>query len=129
MNTITNLDIDKCLLCLEYMTDNIGYPNFCNCKIKIHIKCVKEIENNGLLCPICRKKPATTDKLSFLMYPYNLFTLNPNFLSFCIFLSWSFLVTIFYIIPNIIYQRFININYIIFIFNITIYSYMYSYIY
>jgi hypothetical protein len=55
METI-NLENDLCIICLEFLDNNIKRPMHCNCKIILHDKCLDNVNKNGLLCPICRKK-------------------------------------------------------------------------
>lgn len=53
-----NKNIDKCLFCLELMEEEqkIVNPKYCECKIKLHLSCLTQIENTDLLCSICRIK-------------------------------------------------------------------------
>jgi hypothetical protein len=46
---------DVCIICYE--KENLIYPLNCNCKIKIHSECIKDLkEKLNLDCPICMKK-------------------------------------------------------------------------
>lgn len=107
--------IDKCLFCLEEIKDSWVNPKYCECKVKLHSECLSQIEGSGLFCPICRKK-ATDREMQILRlhilhanepiiiwYPFSIFYRNPNFWSFAILIIWSFVVTIFYILPILVY--------------------------
>ena len=121
-----NNEIDNCLLCLELIEYNqkIVNPKYCKCKIKLHINCLTQIENSGLLCPICRKKPNNQDdniivypysiydnEPYILWFPYFIFYRNSNFLTLSLVIIWSFFVTIFYVIPLLIYYGLVNDKY------------------
>jgi len=111
-----------CVICLELIENkkNLIYPRFCSCKVKLHKKCLKELEklNSGLKCPICRIK--INNNLNFnieqpniLINPLTLFIRHPGFFTFIIYLLCSVLVFIFYVIPiiiiHILYDRYNNI--------------------
>jgi len=48
--------MDNCLLCLEELVVPLQTPRMCKCNVFLHEECMKQIEKNGLSCPICRKK-------------------------------------------------------------------------
>ena len=110
-------DEDKCLVCLDSINNNLfTYPKHCNCKVKLHLECLNQIEKNKLLCPICRIKSLQNNfsnhnmvhitqiyQEPFIFYfPIYLFFRNPNFFTFMIYLTFSFIITIFYIIPMVL---------------------------
>ena len=98
---------NTCLLCLE-STDNIIISEICNCKFILHNDCFDLIKKNGLACPICRLKinkisKEVTMQLYFLNFPEYLFLTSPNFLTFILFVIWSYIVTIVYVLPYLLY--------------------------
>ena len=102
---------NTCLLCLE-STDNIIISEICNCKFILHNDCFDLIKKNGLACPICRLKitnlgraPVLPNTLHpyFLNFPEYLFLTSPNFLTFILFVIWSYIVTIVYVLPYLLY--------------------------
>lgn len=50
------MDTDKCLLCLEELSEPLKRPTMCSCNVYLHKNCLEQIQNTGLLCPICRMK-------------------------------------------------------------------------
>ena len=109
-------NFDKCLLCLDTMEkEQIDYPKYCECKVKLHSNCLILMENVGLLCPICRKKNDiikinNTNHLSILDFPFTIFNKYPNFLTFTFLMIWSFIVSILFIFPYFIYLKILNKN-------------------
>jgi hypothetical protein len=110
-------DKDNCLICLDLIKNqNYTFPKHCNCKVKLHLECLNQIEKYKLLCPICRIKLIsninydqnliTSDIFNhepiILYFPLYLFFRNPNFLTFMIYLCFSFLITIFYVVPMVL---------------------------
>jgi len=86
------MQADICLLCLEPLSQPLQKPSSCNCNVYLHKKCMEDIQQNGLLCPICRIKGAKINILTRLS-PFTLFTFNPNVLTFFIFFVWCMIVT------------------------------------
>ena len=83
---------DMCLLCLDELSPPLQKPSSCNCNVYLHKKCMEEIRENGLLCPICRIKGVKINLLTQLS-PFTLFTCNPNMLTFFIFFVWCMIAT------------------------------------
>jgi len=54
--------MDNCLLCLEELVVPLQTPRMCKCNVFLHEECMKQIEKNGLSCPICRKKCQLEDE-------------------------------------------------------------------
>jgi len=106
--------MDQCLLCLEEInyTDKLSHPAHCKCKVSLHLDCLKQIEQTGLLCPICRIKKSQKkiviryDSDSYLLYFANkffeYFVDRPNIISFSVFITISFVVT-FCLLPNLLW--------------------------
>jgi len=106
--------MDQCLLCLEEIkcTDNLSCPTHCKCKVSLHLDCLKQIEQTGLLCLICRIKKSqrkiviSYDGNSYLLYFANkffeYFVDRPNIISFCVFITISFAVT-FCLLPKLLW--------------------------
>ena len=93
----SNIDIfDICLLCLDDLSPPLQKPSSCNCNVSLHKKCMEEIQQNGLLCPICRIKSwhqtqtQTQTRYNILtqLSPFALFIERPNALTFFIFFIW-----------------------------------------
>ena len=86
-------NIDTCLLCLDELSAPLQKPSSCNCNVYFHKKCMEEIQQNGLLCPICRIKGYTElgQNLLTQLPPFELFTGHPNPLTFLIFVVWCLL--------------------------------------
>ena len=108
---------DNCLICFEELNDNIIYPLYCNCKIKLHIDCEKKMRENNFFCPICRIKIIQTIELnnnivqpSISWYCFYLFNKYPNIATFVICLFLSLVITVIYIIPLLLFQ---GVNYYI----------------
>lgn len=80
--TATPSNIDICLLCLDELSPPLQKPSSCNCNVYLHKKCMKEIQQNGLLCPICRIKGWREMRNNLLTQ------LSPNALTFFIFFVW-----------------------------------------
>ena len=111
---------------------NIIMTKYCNCKINIHPNCYNQIINNTkLLCPICRIK--STDLIVnsrineigidnsngndndydihnnrsycifFFEYPLSIFYKYPNIFTFTIWVLYSFLISIIFIVPMLIF--------------------------
>lgn len=144
----SNIELDKCLFCLEPIKDEqVVNPKYCSCKIKLHGNCLTQIENNGLLCPICRKKPDNSEDFRIirlymihsnepfiLWFPFLIFYRYPNFFSFALLVSWCFLVSIFFVLPQVIYHGFFDDRYrkyivggFCFVFGIIYYNYFPNY--
>lgn len=83
-------NIDMCLLCLDELSPPLQKPSSCNCKVYLHKKCMEEIQQNGLLCPICRIKGWREMRYNLLtqLSPFAIFTGHPNALTFFIFFVW-----------------------------------------
>jgi hypothetical protein len=97
---------DNCLLCLEELTFPLSEPKFCNCKILLHYNCMRQIENSGLACPICRIKIEPNIHIQQELDPVTWFLFKyPNFLTYILFILWVFVASIFFIIPVIILRK------------------------
>jgi len=105
--------MSQCLLCLEDLTSNniLSNPSHCKCGISLHLDCLKQIENSGLLCPICRIKKS--QKIIVINYEdsplfficdsvLKFFLDRPNIITFLIFLLMSFIVSL-VIIPKMLW--------------------------
>ena len=115
-------DIDKCLFCLESIKkEQVVNPKYCSCKIKLHDNCLSEMENSGLLCPICRKKANNTIEFQIIRlymiyvnvpfiiwFPFFTFNRYPNFFSFILLICWCILVVIILTILLVIYYGLFN---------------------
>ncbi len=100
--------MDTCLLCLEEL--NIPYAEpACSCKVKLHTECLKQIVDHGLICPICRIRSTRSNvqnelrQNNIILMPHKIMGDNPTIFTFCIAILWSFIVFIFYIIPQMIF--------------------------
>jgi hypothetical protein len=84
------MQADICLLCLEELSPPLQKPSSCNCNVSLHKKCMEDIQQNGLLCPICRIKGFQTTPQNVLtqLSPFALFIERPNALTFFIFFAW-----------------------------------------
>ena len=84
------MQADICLLCLEELSPPLQKPSSCNCNVSLHKKCMEDIQQNGLLCPICRIKGWQTTPQNVLtqLSPFALFIERPNALTFFIFFAW-----------------------------------------
>ncbi len=122
-NSVVN---DKCLFCLDTLISepekltNITNPKYCNCKIYLHLECLKLIESIGMLCPICRIK--TNNNVQILnqinnneynepfifQIPFIIFNKFPNIFTFMLYLMFSFLITFLYVIPHLLFYAFSN---------------------
>jgi len=111
-------NLDNCLICLEYINkEQIVYPKYCKCKIKLHNICLKQIENNGLLCPICRKKALINHKSPFdillILYIFYIFIdflvifyQNYNFINLMISCYFVFIIiTIIFIFIQLVFDN------------------------
>jgi hypothetical protein len=79
-------NIDMCLLCLDELSPPLQKPSSCNCNVYLHKKCMEEIRENGLLCPICRIKGAAKKD-------ENIFNCRPSVLMFLFFFVWFTIAT------------------------------------
>jgi len=87
------MQADICLLCLEELSPPLQKPSSCNCNVSLHKKCMEDIQQNGLLCPICRIKSLhqthqTPQNILTQLSPFALFIERPNALTFFIFFAW-----------------------------------------
>ena len=84
------MQADRCLLCLEELSPPLQKPSSCNCNVSLHKKCMEDIQQNGLLCPICRIKGFQTmpQNIWTQLSPFALFIERPNALTFFIFFAW-----------------------------------------
>ncbi len=91
-----------CLLCLE-STNNIIKSKLCSCKFPLHDNCFDMIKTNGLACPICRLKiNKQSIDWNYIYFPEYLFFTYPNIFTFILFVLWTYIITIFCIIPYLI---------------------------
>jgi hypothetical protein len=112
----------SCLLCLEDLLpiDKVSHPLNCKCNVYLHIDCLKQIRNNGLLCPICRiKESPENDRISnfddsyLLFYANKVFTYfaeNPNMFRIILYVLTCFIIT-FYLILHFMWLGLKNQNY------------------
>ena len=96
---------DNCLLCLNYLglLAELKSPRYCNCKVFLHTECMMKLEESGLACPICRIKMTRKLYNNWLEYPIYLMMNYPGFISFFLFIIYSFIISIIYILPMILY--------------------------
>lgn len=108
---LQKLELDKCLFCLDEIRDKFNNPKYCECKIKLHSECLQQIVSTGLLCPICRIKSSDIINYnigqqnddSIISYPFKIFAIRSNILTFTLLVIWCYFVSVFYIIPRLIY--------------------------
>ena len=98
---------ELCIICMEDITPptNYTHPKLCECKVKMHIECFNKLNHYNLACPICRikVKPKRNNRDSVYFFEA-LFLERPSASTFLLFLLFSFIITIFYIIPIISYD-------------------------
>lgn len=100
------MDDQKCSFCFQIINFHDSIMANCNtCTVKYHKKCLEELNVNGWICPICRKR---NDKFhqnnnDYIDFFFNLFMLNPNICTFIIFFITSTIITFVYVIPHIMY--------------------------
>lgn len=116
---------DNCLLCLDSLGSitTLSTPRYCNCNVYIHDNCLIKIEQNGLACPICRLKFPLTKKNymirmasynGILEYPMYLLINNLNVFTFILLILYSFIVTLVYILPMLIFvytKKYVQLKY------------------
>ncbi len=106
---------DICLLCLdEINSNNWVMPQNCSCKVKIHSNCFSQITSNGLLCPICRIKSTdvsvnirinrTVNNNFWLELPMSIFFAYPNLFTFSLWMIYSTLFSLIYILPMLVFH-------------------------
>jgi len=98
--------IDKqCIICYEN-DNNLIYPNNCNCKVLLHKKCLEECKKINILCPICRVKYNGYQNnnqnmiFDFLDLPMLYFINNPNIINFIMIIIYSWVLSIFILLPS-----------------------------
>ena len=123
--------MDTCCLCFDD-DYNLITPKHCSCKIKLHDKCLIILENNGFLCPICKKKEIVQRRRirqlrhifqnegtffeRIIESPMALFELYPNVFTFLILFFFSIIFCFFILLPMFGIYYFWNLRLIIKIF-------------
>ncbi len=123
--------MDTCCLCFDD-DYNLITPKHCSCKIKLHDKCLIILENNGFLCPICKKKEIIQRRRirqfrhifqnegtffeRIMESPLALFELYPNIITFLILFFFSLIFCFFILLPMFGINYFWNLRLIIKIF-------------
>jgi len=103
------MDELKCSFCFDILIDcESVITHNCACKVKYHNDCLKQLNDNGWDCPICRKKNNNYNKLKhngeFTDYIFTSFISNPTIETFTLFFLMSIMITFMYVIPCILYQ-------------------------
>jgi len=95
---------DVCIICYE--KENLIYPLNCNCKIKIHFECIKDLkEKLNLDCPICMKKSNVNNHEIRYIYIFPRFLYNIIIIFFLLF-YFLLSISIFYLFKFFIYILF-----------------------
>jgi len=117
-----------CSFCFNLINFHDSIMANCNtCTVKYHRKCLEELNDNGWICPICRKidSKAYQYNNNYIDFFFNLFMANPNFCTFIMFYVTSIILVFVWIIPYIVYtvlvdyvkRRINNIRHNLIIFN------------
>lgn len=111
------MDDLKCSFCFDVLDNcDVTYADKCLCKVKYHIQCIKDLNDNGWDCPICRKKNNNYNRYnntintpiinqnninSFLNIFFELFISNPNVITFLFFFIFSIIISVTCILPYV----------------------------
>ena len=114
--------MDNCAICFDELTcENKFRSAFCTCKLFYHQTCYREmVKQNNIFCGYCRNQPferkinllnarnnnINADEeivLRWFNQVFDLFVGNPSFTTFFVMMFLSLILTLFYVLPKLVY--------------------------